>query len=69
MPHVQRQADEWIKMARAAGWRVEMGNGGHAYARLFPLDKRYKPISITATPTGRTRLNERARLRRAGLDV
>lgn len=59
---------EWASQARSQGWTVEVARGGHI--RFNPPQGEGRPIQVSATPSDRrSRLNERARLRRHGLEV
>ena len=57
----------WIQAAEAAGWRVE--HKGKHY-KFYPADPSKQMVTVSATPSDwRSRLNERAYLRKSGLAV
>lgn len=58
----------WIVQAREQGWRVNLVANGHI--RFLPRDRSVPPVQVSFSPSDhRSRLNERSRLRRAGLEV
>lgn len=56
----------WIQAAEAAGWRIEHKK----HYKFYPADPSKQLVIVSATPSDRrTRLNERALLRKSGLAV
>lgn len=64
---MDKELKSWIRQAESEGWLVEHGS---KHYKFVPADKSKPIVTVSATPSDRrTRLNERALLRRSGLKV
>jgi hypothetical protein len=64
---MDKELKSWIRAAEAAGGRVEHGS---KHYKFYPAERSKSIVTVSATPSDRrTRLNERAQLRKSGLPV